>query len=181
MTSYVNTQKLVLDTTCPSYFARADRLDVLGYLLADSSCLMPHVVREEIRVGISEYPEIAQVLDVEWLQVVALDTLDRIRKFAIWTSRVGAGERNLGEASVLAVAEEMNAVALIDDRSASLVGRNYGVNVHGTVWLLAQAQQNGKLTEISASNLIDALMAVGMRLPCTGAEYPAFAAANGLL
>jgi hypothetical protein len=124
---------LVFDTTCPSYFARAD---VLGDLLVGAATSVPHVVREEIRDGCAVYPALTRVLDVEWLRVVPLDTLDRLRRFTIWTGRVGAGARDLGEASVLAVAEEFGAVALIDDRDATRVGRAHGVEVHGTLWLL---------------------------------------------
>jgi predicted nucleic acid-binding protein len=146
---------------------------------ANLSC--PHVVREEIRDGGTAYPELTRVLDVEWLRVVALDTLDRLRRFTLWTSRVGAGSRDLGEASVLAVAEELGAVALIDERDATRIGRAHGVNVHGTIWLLAGACRDGKLTEVGASNLVDTLAATGMRLPCTGADFPRYARANGLL
>ncbi|GAA4672539.1 DUF3368 domain-containing protein [Phytohabitans rumicis] len=173
--------RLVFDTTCLSHFARADRLDVLGDLLADAESFVPHVVREEIRDGSSVYPELTQILSVEWLRIVSLDTLDRLRLFAIWSGRVGAGTRNLGEASVLAVAEELGGVALIDERDATRVGRKHGIDVHGTIWLLARACHNGKLTEVGASNLVDALAATGMRLPCTGTEFPRYASDNGLL
>lgn len=172
---------LVFDTTCLNHFARADRLDVLGDLLAGMETLIPHVVREEIRAGIGIHAILARVLDVEWLQIVPLDTLDRIRRFTLWTSRTGAGVRDLGEASVLAIAEEVQGIAILDDRDATRVGRAYGVEVHGTVWLLGRSCGAGKLTEVAASNLIDALTATGMRLPCTGAEFPRFARRFGLL
>jgi predicted nucleic acid-binding protein len=175
------TLRLVFDTTCLSHFARADRLDVLGDLLAGTESLLPHVVREEIRAGSNDFPELARILDVEWLQVVALDNLDRLRRFTIWTGRVGAGTRNLGEASVLAVAEEFGAVALIDERDATQVGRSYGIDVHGTIWLLSGLCRDGKLTKVAAGNLLDDLAATGMRLPCTGADFPRYATANGLL
>ncbi|MFD0743645.1 hypothetical protein ACFQ1L_18880 [Phytohabitans flavus] len=171
----------MFDTTCLSHFARADRLDVLGDLLAGDDSFVPHVVREEIREGIRAHPELAQVLTIEWLRIVPLDNLDRLRAFTIWTGRVGAGRRNLGEASVLAVAEELGAVALIDDRDATRVGRAHGIAVHGTIWLLARACRDGKLTEVGASNLVDALSGTGMRLPCTGADFPRFGRVHGLL
>lgn len=168
MTASTSGLRLVFDTTCLSHFARADRLDVLGDLLAGVESYVPHVVREEIREGSAARPALAQILQVEWLRVVALDNLDRLRRFALWGSRVGAGRRNLGEASVLAVAEELGIVALIDDRDATRVGRSYGVNVHGTVRLLAGLCHDGKLSEAAASNLVDNLVCTGMRLPCTG-------------
>lgn len=180
MTGTATASHLVFDTTCLSYFARADRLDVLGDLLAGVETSVPHVVREEIRGGIGDHPTLSHVLDVEWLRVVPLDTLDRIRRFAVWTGRVGAGARNLGEASVLAIAEEFNAVAIVDERDATRVGRAYGIAVHGTLWLLGRACGEGKLTEVAASNVVDALATAGMRLPCTGGDFPRFARAHGL-
>jgi predicted nucleic acid-binding protein len=92
----------------------------------------------------------------------------------------GRGEK-LGEASVLAITEELQEIAIVDDRDATRVGRAYGIDVHGTVWLLGRSCGDGKLTEVAAGNLIDALAATGMRLPCTGAEFPAFARKHGLL
>jgi predicted nucleic acid-binding protein len=181
VTGTPTTSRLVFDTTCLSYFARADRLDVLGDLLVGNETSVPHVVRAEIRDGIALHPALAQILGVEWLNVIPLDTLDRLRRFTIWTSRVGAGARNLGEASVLAVAEEFDATAVIDDRDATRVGRAFGVDVHGTLWLLGRACRDGKLTEVGAGNLVDALASTGMRLPCTGADFPRFANAHGLL
>jgi hypothetical protein len=73
---------LVFDTTALSYFARADRLDVLGDLLAGMETSVPHVVREEIRDGVTDHPALARILDVEWLRAVPLDTLDRPRECA---------------------------------------------------------------------------------------------------
>lgn len=171
---------LVFDTTSLSSFARADRLDVLGDLLAGAETHVPHVVREEIRDGIAAHPALAHVLDVEWLRTFPLDTIGRLRRFTQWASRVGAGSRNLGEASVLAAAEELGAVALIDDRDATRVGRAYGVSVHGTLWLLGCACRDGKLTEVGAGNIVDSLAATGMRLPCAGADFPRFARVHKL-
>lgn len=171
---------LVFDATGLSYFARADRLDVLGDLLAGRETSLPHVVREEIRDGVADHPALAHVLDVQWLRVVPLDTLDRIRRFTVWTTRVGAGTRNLGEASVLAIAEEFHAVAVIDDREATRVGRAFEIEVHGTLWLLGRACREGKLTEAGACNIVDVLAAEGMRLPCTGPGFPRFARLHDL-
>ena len=181
MTASAAVFRIVFDTTCLSHFARADRLDVLGDLLRDAESFVPHVVREEIRDGCPEHPELAQILNLEWLRVAPLDSLDRLKRFTLWTGRVGAGDRNLGEAGVLAVAEELDATALIDDRDATRVGRSYGIDVHGTIWLLARACRDGKLTSVGAGNVVDALAATRMRLPCTGADFSSYAAANGLL
>jgi predicted nucleic acid-binding protein len=181
MRASVGARQLIFDTTCLSHFARSDRLDVLGDLLLTDESFIPQVVREEIREGAASYPLLTQILQLEWLRVVNLDGLDRLQSFVLWSSRVGAGQRNLGEAGVLAIAEEMGAVAVIDDRDATRVGRRYGVEVHGTLWLLAVACRDGKLTETAASNLVDSLVTSGMRLPCRGTDFGAYARSQGLL
>lgn len=80
-----------------------------------------------------------------------------------------------------AVAELECGTAITDDQAAIRVARRYGLEVHGTVWLLARACRDGKLTEVAAGNLIDSVRDTGMRLPCTGAEFGEWARARGLL
>jgi predicted nucleic acid-binding protein len=171
----------VLDATCLSHFARAERLDVLRDLLVDKECWTTRVVLEELDKGVAEYPALQGVRAGDWLKVAELDTLDEVQLFASWVGRTGSGERDLGEASVFAAAELHGATAITDDREAVRVARTYGLDAHGTIWLLAGACRDGKLSEPSAGNLIDALRSTGMRLPCTGAEFPDYARRYGLL
>jgi len=171
----------VIDAMCPSHFARAERLDVLRDLLLDKECWTTRVVLEEIRRGVIAYPALNDVLVADWFRVAQLDTLNEIGCFARWVNRLGSGERDLGEASVFAAAELRSATAITDDPAAVRVARTYGLDVHGTIWVLANACRDGKLTETAAGNLIDALRATGLRLPCTGAEFPAYARQYRLL
>ncbi len=121
------------------------------------------------------------VLEADWLKIAQFDTLSEIRRFALWADRLGSGERDLGEAGVFAVAELRSGTAITDDQEAVRVAGTYGLDVHGTIWLLAGACRDGKLSVPAAGNLIDALRATGLRLPCTGAEFPSCAGEYGLL
>jgi predicted nucleic acid-binding protein len=47
---------------------------------------------------------------------------------------------------VFAVAELRCGTAITDDQSATRVARKFGLEVHGTIWLLARAYRDGKLT-----------------------------------
>lgn len=172
---------LVLDTMVLVHFALADRLDVLKDLLVGAECWTTQAVLEELRSGAEVHPEIAAACKADWLRTARLDTLVEMRCFATWVRRIGAGERHLGEASVLAAAELRNGIAITDDRQATKVARAYGARVHGTIWLLASACRTGKLTEVGASNLIDALRSTGARMPCSGADFPAYARRHNLL
>lgn len=164
-----------------SHFSLADRLDVLQDLLLDADCWTTQVVREELRAGSGDHRELAVACEADWLSTAQLDTLDEVRCFTKWAARLGSGERDLGEASVLAAAEVRAGVAITDDRVATQVARAYGARVHGTLWLLAGACRDGKHTATATGNLIEALRATGARLPCSGAEFPDFARRHNLL
>lgn len=172
---------IVFDTTCLSHFARIDRIDLLGDLLKKDKCHLPSTVREEILIGVPDHPHLRQVLELEWLVPYPFDTLDRLLLLDKWAGRVVANDRNWGEAGVLAAAEDLAATALIDDRSATRTGLAYNIDVHGTLWLLAEACKDGRLTEALAMTLVDDLGREGMRLPATGAQFPRWARSNGLL
>jgi hypothetical protein len=137
---------VVLDAMPLIHFGRADRLDVLRDLLVDKDCWTTQVVVEELRRGAAAHPELTEVDVGDWLAVAQLDTFDEIAIFATWAGRIGSGERDQGEASVL-----------------------------------AGACRDGKLSEPTAGNLLDTLRTTGLRLPCTGAEFPSFAREHGLL
>lgn len=170
---------LVFDAMCLNHFARAERLDVLRDVLAGTTCLTTHVVREEIRAGVQAHPLLETVLHSDWLGLARLDSLEEIKCFAKWVRRIGSSERDLGEASVFSAAELCSGIAITDDRHAVAVGRAHGLEVHGTVWLLARAIQDGKLTEVAAGSIVDALSATGMRLPCTGSTFGPYVRRNG--
>ncbi|MEU3113807.1 MULTISPECIES: hypothetical protein [Micromonospora] len=104
---------LVLDTMVLSHFTLADRLDVLQDLLLDADCWTTQVVREELRAGSADHRELAVACEADWLTTAQLDTLDEVRCFTKWAARLGSGERDLGEASVLAAAELRCSSALL--------------------------------------------------------------------
>jgi predicted nucleic acid-binding protein len=153
---------LVLDTTALGHFARADRLDVLRDLLVGRRCWTTEMVLAELNRGFGDYPALSRVSDQEWLLIARLDSVAEIRLYDTWRKRVGA-------------------TAITDDQRAAKVGRFYGLDVHGTIWLLAGACREGKLTMGGTGTLIDVLRATGHRLPCTGAGFASYARQHGLL
>ena len=166
---------------CLNHFACIDRLDVFRHLLVADVCRTTHVVLAEIRKGVAVHPALEAALELEWISPVRLETIAELECFTKWVERIGAGDRDLGEASVFAVAELYKGIAITDDQPATRVARKFGLEVHGTVWLLARACRDGKLTVTAASNLVDMLRDSGMRLPCTGPEFESWSGRNGLL
>lgn len=172
---------LVLDTMCLAHFALIERLDVLGELLSSRACWTTAIVKDELRRGAETHPLLLNALDLPWLQVAALDELNEVQLFVKWSRAIGTSERDHGEASVFAATEVLGGIAITDDRHATKVARTSGLDVHGTVWLLAQLCRDGKLREAGAGNLIDMLRDSGMRLPCAGSGFGAYARNYGLL
>jgi predicted nucleic acid-binding protein len=176
--------RFVLDTPALHHFALAERLDVLQDLLLQDDCWTTCVVTGELKERAEEagQPLLLNAVGLEWLQVAALnDSMAEIRCFQDWVARIGRDNRNLGEASVLAFVQLHGGVAITDDAGAKRVARRNGINAHGTVWLLARACRQQKMTEVAAGNVVDLLRGTGHSLPCTGGEFLAYARRNGLL
>lgn len=173
---------LVFDTTCLSHFAIADRIDVLGHYVSGVPCYSTTVVLDEIRRGAVKYPQLEAVAAQEWISFQRMDSsVERLTSFVRWTTMFGSqNDRDLGEASVMAVAAELNVTALVDDQAAKRVALQHHGEVHGTLWLLAEVWRVGGATEVQLCNLVNALADSGMRLPCNGTEFPDFVKENKL-
>ncbi|NJQ03038.1 hypothetical protein [Streptomyces zingiberis] len=172
---------LVLDATLLNHAARADRIDLLGHYLKDIECWTTATVQEELRAGLPAHPALRRALDADWLLIDPLDTLESLQAYAGWQRRVGAGEgRHRGEASVFACAELRNGIAVTDDRAANRVAKTYGLEAHGTLWLLARLVREGVIVVAAAENFIESLVAEGARLPCRGSDFGAWCARNGM-
>jgi predicted nucleic acid-binding protein len=176
---------LVLDTPPLHHFALADRLDQLRDLLIDWDPWSTTVVMGELKERAARLaePRLLDAVTLDWLHTGGLDdSMDELRSFIRWSRLVGdKKDRNLGEASVFALAELRSATAITDDDDAKRVAKRHGLHVHGTLWLLAAACRDGKLTETGAANLVDLLRSTGHTLPCTGPEFPAWCRLHQLL
>lgn len=170
---------LVADAMVIHHFAKADRLDVLGASVREMSTT--HIVATEVDKYCSEYPSLRSIRELEWLTILPQDTDEELVAFDEWTNLLGAGEHDLGEASVFTAAQTHRLLALTDDRDATKVGRAQGLDIHGTVWLLTRLHLLRKMTLVEICGHVDVLRSTGMRLPCTGTELPRWAAERGLL
>jgi predicted nucleic acid-binding protein len=149
---------LIFNTSPLSHFARAGRLALLDRLTAAYRRVVPQAVLDELRAGELAHPPLADYVRV-----------------------LGAGERDIGEASVLAWAEVNGGIAVIDERAGTQAAQARGVTVHGTLWLIANGLNAGDLLLPEAERLVDQLRSTDARLPCSGAEFFEWAKAQGLL
>lgn len=136
---------------------------------------------DEIERGVDQYPELAAVIEAEWLDVVRTDDLDVLRCLAEYVRLLSAGPRNLGECTVLAWCEAHGGVAVIDDGAGRNAGDARDVRIRGTLRLIAAGYRAGQLNEQAAIELVDALRDAEAWFPCNGSEFFDWARSQQLL
>ncbi|GAA3628144.1 hypothetical protein ACG5V6_06580 [Streptomyces chitinivorans] len=172
---------LVLDATLLNHSARADYIDLLGSYLQDFECWTTTTVISELRAGLHRFPSLQRAIAADWLRVDALDTIEGLMAYGRWGERVGASDnRHRGEASVFACAELRHGTAVTDDRTAARTARAYGVEAHGTLWLLARLVREDVMTLAAAGSYVEALRAEGARLPCRGSGFARWCSMQGI-
>lgn len=173
----------VFDAGPLHYFAGASQLEALRALCGDARCTVTTAVLHELQRGASAQPRLQDVLDAEWIERVTLEDLDELQAFAIYARHIGSSPvHDTGEAATLSWAQVHAATAIIDDRAAVRVGRQHGVTVHGTLWLVVVGLETGALTEHAAVQLVSALLDAGAWFPLSSAEdFIPWARENGLL
>jgi hypothetical protein len=171
---------IVFDSTPLNHFGRARRLVELEAITTGHRRVATEAVRGELEDGLAAHPDIGAVLQLPWLEFVSTGTLQELRVFAEYARRLGAGPRNVGEASVLAWAEVNGAIAIVDDRAATNHGRERRVEVHGSLWLIWEGYRLGHLDRPSAEGLVDALRDTEVWFPCDGATFFDWARREGL-
>lgn len=172
----------VLDTGPLSHFARSQWFGVLKAVLHGGRVVIPDVVADELRNGVSQYPHLRVVLDADWIESVALDTEEQLKAFAFYTERlVGPDGRNAGECGVLALAETIpSSIAVVDDRVAVNAAKVRHVKVRRTLGLLCEAIHKELLTVPLVSALADDLLANDYRLPFHPGGFARWAEQQGL-
>ena len=171
----------IFDTSPLSHFAKAEELEVLGELTGARDRFVTQAVLDELARGVQQYERLGAVHQLEWLVGVRGDHLEELAAFAEYARVLGSGSRDVGEASTLAWAEVNNAVAIVDERAGTLHGRRRGVEVHGTLWLIAEGHRTGLLVDARAEMLVDALSDAEAWFPCGGSDFLDWARTEGLL
>ncbi len=69
-----------------------------------------------------------------------------------------------GEAEVLALARELRATAIVDEKAARQVGRITGIEVHGSLYLLILLYKRGKMTKGEVIGGFKSMVKTGYRI-----------------
>lgn len=174
-------RSLIFDTSPLSHFARAGELRTLANLTASFDRFATQAVLDELSRGARQHSSLTEIERITWLRRVRVDSLDELATFAEYARVLGSGERDVGEASTLAWAEVHHAIAVIDERAGTRRGRERGVEVHGTLWLVAEGCRTDQLSDDGAGALVDALSDNEAWFPCRGSEFLEWARSEQLL
>ncbi len=172
---------LVFDTGPLSHFARQSWLGVLKAVVGKRRAIMPDVVVEEIKQGAASDSRLRQVLDATWIDRRELRSDEELAAFAKFSALLVKDRRNRGEAAVLALAETIHGIAVIDDGAGRKAAEDHGVELRPTLALLCEAIRSELLTVSLVSALADDLLVSSYRLPFGPGEFAQWARDAGQL
>src|ERR1700722_5471443 len=163
--------RLVFDSSPLNYFARSNQLSILGKLVDGHACVITRAVEDELLRGASKYAQLYQISTQPWVTVVDDSSIEFLKLFSLYHSRLGGGGHNIGEATTLAFAELHGLTAFVADRGGRPHGRDRGITVSGTLELICQGIRDRTLDEPEAREIVDHLCDHEAFLPCDGAGF----------
>jgi len=148
----------VFDASPLIVLASAERLSLAASLEGD--CVLPEAVYDEVvTAGIDAgHPDPRRidraVDDGEFAVIIASDTAlhDRLRQ---------ADGLSDADAAVLALAEDRDAVAVLDEQYGRSVADSEGIETRGTAYVVLNAQRKGTLDAEQAREAIDDALGAG--------------------
>lgn len=172
---------LVFDTGPLRHFAQAGWLGVLEEVVGERRAIVPEAVVSELESTSHRFPDTADAVDAPWVTHYKLSSYEEIAAYAMFSELLVSGQKNLGEAEVLALAATLSAEAVIDDSTAFEVGKREGVKCTQTLPLLCDAMHQGLLSLDEVSDIADDLMMTDYRLPFGPGQFAQWATREGFL
>lgn len=141
---------IVSDSTALIAFARIEHLDILEAVL--QTLTIPPAVNEEI--AIPGEPGAQTVEQAPWIHTWEIEDRTFLERLP----------RNLdpGEREAVALAKELGATLLSDDKPARTAAQAYDIPVTGTLAVLARAKEDGVIS--SGKALLDQMLEHDFRL-----------------
>jgi predicted nucleic acid-binding protein len=134
-------------------------------VVGSRQAIVPDMVVEELRTFAHRDPGIESLLAAPWLEHYPLAGHRERLLYGKYASLLVEGDRNRGEAAVLAVADAVGGKAVLDDMVARNIATRHGIDRTGTLGLLCAAIDGGLLTVALVSALADDLISGRYRLP----------------
>ena len=144
--------RIICDASPLIVLAKSDLLELLPGQF--SEVIVPQAVVDEILAGPLDDPLRRLISEIEWLKHVQNDPP---------LSPLGSWQLGRGESEVIEYARlQRNCAVLMDDRAARRAAIAIGINVYGTLGIIAKAVYQGKIK--SFYEAVEALKAVGLYL-----------------
>ncbi len=156
---------LVLNATPLIYLARAGGLGILKGLR--TSLYIPRAVYEEVVIQGRKNAKPGAGLVDQYVteRVITVRNVADARMISSLVPAEGMkSPLHRGEAEVIVLARELDCPAIIDEQAGRNVARLHGIEVHGTVYLLALAFKAGNLSRDEMLRLFKAMVAEGWRI-----------------
>ncbi|MFJ4365361.1 nucleotide-binding protein [Streptomyces sp. WAC 05379] len=171
----------VFDTGPLRHFAAQGWLGVLRFLAGERRIYIPDTVERELHEAADHLPAVRQALDVDWIHVHRLTSLEDVEKFSRYHDRLVADGRNTGECGVLAMGKVYGCELVIDDATPRRIAEEEGIKVTATVPILCDAIRAQKLTTVMVEELADNLLEGAYYLPFGPGGFRQHVLENGLL
>lgn len=174
---------LVFDTGPLRHFAINNWLGVLKAVVGRRRAMIPDMVVDELVRATGSHPEIQAALDAGWIEHHDLSSDDEVAAYIRFQEGLVSGDRNRGEAGVIALAHTIGGTAVIDDRAGRKTAERGGIPLTGTLGLLLAAIRADPplLTVSLVSHLVDDLIAGQYRLKIPPGGFEAWAKEQGYL
>ena len=158
---------LVLNATPLIYLSRAGGLEILKSL--NTRIYTPKAVYDEVVVRGRQLGKPGADLVDEYVREGVITVRSPKLRFRAFSQASGSAPESdwpvdKGEAEVLALAQELNGTAIIDEHVGRNLARLRGIEVHGTVYLLMLAHNNGALTKSEILTMFKRIVAEGWRI-----------------
>jgi predicted nucleic acid-binding protein len=171
---------LVFDTSPLTHFARQNWLGALKAVVGERPALIPDVVVDELQQIASRDSRVEAVLRASWIEKRELRGVREIAAFAEFSALLVRGERNKGEAGVLALASTIDGIAVVDDGAGRKAAQKHGIRLKPTLALLCEGIRKDLLTVALVSALVDDLLLSEYRLPFPPGGFADWGREHGL-
>ncbi len=158
---------LVLNATPLIYLARSGGLKILKGL--NTTIYTPKAVYDEVVVEGRRLGKPGADLVDQYVREGVIIVRSQSRKVALSSLGTKSPPRSEwpvdnGEAEVLALARELNCIAIIDEQVGRNLARLHGIVVHGTVYLLILAHKTGVITKGETLAMFKRMVGEGWRI-----------------
>ena len=118
--------------------------------------------------------------DAPWIEIRELSSERELKLFGEFSKLLVKGDRNVGEAGVLALAKVVAGTAVVDDSAGRKAAITHHVDLRPTLALLCDAIHAELLTVKLVSALADDLLATEYRLPFKRGRFEQWATDNDM-